>query len=224
MTNEETNEERSLYERDGRLRFEKPKVVVCEGIEEERFFPRLLIIRNESALIDNIQFVNCGGKPNLEGFLRGARNFTGFSQVTSIGIVLDADTQPKGTHPTFEKAQNAFRSIQFPVPTQMGKPEIASGKRAIAWIMPNNQDDGELEDLCLRALTNHDLMACVQQIEECIGKITQLSSKPAKARLYTLLAWLDPPGRRLAEVSNSEIQSWGLEVFDPIINSFFSQL
>ena len=219
-----TNEEQSICAKDRRYEFEKPRVVVCEGIEEERFFPRLLSIRNESTLSEVIQFVNCGGKSNLESFLKSASGFTGFSQVNSIGIVLDADSQPGGAQPTFKKAQNAFRTIRFPVPTQLGKPEVVNGKMANIWVMPNNQDDGELEDLCLAALANHDLMACVQQIEECVGRITRLPSKSAKSRLYTLLAWLDPPGKRLAEVDKSFIQSWNLDIFKPMIESFFSKL
>lgn len=218
------NDEQSLCAKDRRCEFEKPKIVVTEGLEEERFFPRLLSIRNKSPLSDGIQFVNCGGKSNLENFLKGASDFTGFSQVKSIGIILDADSQPQGVQPTFEKAQNALRSIQFPVPTQMGKPEVTTGKRAIIWVMPNNQDDGELEDLCLAALTNHALIPCVQQIEECVGRIAKSPSKSAKSRLYTLLAWLDRPGRRLAELSDSEIQSWDLKVFESLITTFFSQL
>jgi len=218
------NDTQSLCAKDRRCEFEKPKIVVCEGLEEERFLPRLLSICGELTLNEGIQFVNCGGKWNLENFLKGARDFTGFNQVKSIGIILDADSQPEGAQPTFEKAQNALRSIQFPVPTQMGKPEVTIGKTAIIWVMPNNQDDGELEDLCLVALANHALIPCVQQIEECIARKTESPARSAKSRLYTLLAWLDRPGRRLAEISDSEMRSWELNVFEPLITTFFSQL
>ena len=218
------NEEQSLCAKDRRYEFEKPKIVISEGIEEERFFPRLLKICNKPILSEGIQFCNCEGKSKLEKFLKSTRSFTGFNQIKSIGIILDADSQPEGVQCTFEKAQNALGSIQFPIPTQMGKPEVVNGKRAIIWVMPNNQDDGELEDLCLAALANHGLMPCVQQIEACVGRITQPPSKLAKSRFYTLLAWLDPPGRRLAEISDSKIQNWNLTVFEPLITTFFSQL
>lgn len=218
------NDAQSLCARDRRCEFEKPKIVVSEGLEEEVFFPRLLSVCNESTLSEGIQFVSCGGKANLNNFLKGASSWTGFNQVKSIGIILDADSQPEGVRSTFEKAQNALRSIHFPAPTQMAKPEVRNGKRAIIWVMPNNQDDGELEDLCLVALANHALIPCVRQIEKCVDRIAKPPSKSAKSRLYTLLAWLDRPGRRLAELSDSEIQSWNLKAFEPLITTFFSKL
>jgi hypothetical protein len=217
-------EEQNLCRKDKRIEFEKPKIVVSEGIEEERFFPRLLRICNKPSLSETIQFVNCKGKSKLENFLKGARDFTGFNQITSIGIVLDANGQPQGIQSSLQKAQNALSLIQFPVPAQLGMPEASSGKRAIIWIMPNNQDAGELEDLCLEALSKHILMPCVDQTESCVNGLTQRPTKSAKSRLYTLLAWLDRPGRGLAELSDNEIQSWDLKVFEPLINTFFSQL
>lgn len=218
------DEEQNLCPKDKRIEFEKPKIVVSEGIEEERFFPRLLRICDKPSLSETIQFVNCGGKSNLENFLKGARDFTGFNRITSIGIVLDANGQSQSVQSSLQRAQNALSLIQFPVPTQLGMPEALSGKRAIIWVMPNNQDNGELEDLCLEALSKHFLMPCVGQIESCVNGLAQRPTKSAKPCLYTLLAWLDPPGRRLSELSNNEIQNWDLNVFEPLITTFFSQL
>jgi len=217
-------EQESLCTKDRRRELNKPKIVVCEGIEEERFFPRLLKHCNALTLSQDLLFLNCGGKSNLESYLKNITGFTGYPQVTSIGIVIDSQGNPEGIQPSFQKAQNALRLIDFAVPSEMGKPIDSNGKRAIIWIMPDNQSIGELEDLCLKALEHHSLIDCAQQVENCIKERQQMASKVAKSRLYTILAWQDPPGRRLAELTDSEILGWDLQVFDPLVTSFFSQL
>lgn len=201
----------------------QPKIVISEGKEEKRLFPRLLNVMGKADLSSELQFHECKGKGNLENFLYNLRGLTGFPQVTSIGIVLDSDGKPKGFQPSLEKAQNALKSVQFPVPVEAGKPVELSGKRSVIWIMPDNHDLGELEDLCLKALSQHNLMPCVDRIQECVKAISQIK-KLAKPRLYTLLAWLDPPCRGLAEISNTEMTGWDLTVFKPFVDCFFSQL
>ena len=203
----------------------QPKIVISEGKEEQRLFPRLLKIAGKVALGSELQFLQCGGKGNLENFLKNLRGLTGFSQVKSIGIVLDSNGQPEGFQPSLEKAQNALRLIQFPDPQGAGIPKESNGKRSLIWILPNNHDLGELEDLCLEALAQHELMPCVDKTEECVLHLSQKQKmKSAKPRLYTLLGWLDPPRRGLAELSNTDMSSWDLPVFDPIIDSFFLYL
>ena len=201
----------------------QPKIVISEGKEEKRLFPRLLNVIGKANLSLELQFLECKGKGNLENFLYNLRGLTGFPQVTSIGIVLDSDGKPKGFKPSLKKAQNALKSVQFPVPPEAGKPVESSGKRSVIWIMPNNHDLGELEDLCLKALSQHNLVPCVDKMQECVTAISQIR-KLAKPRLYTLLAWLDPPRRGLAELSNTQMASWNLKVFQPIVDSFFSEL
>lgn len=218
-----TIEQESQCHKERNREIERPKIVVCEGLEEERFLPRLLENCNALRLSQDLQFFNCEGKTKLKSFLLSFTSFTGFYQVTSIGIVIDANREPKGVEPSFKKAQNALKSIKFPIPSSLGQPVESDGKKAGIWIMPDNQSNGELEDLCLEAAKQHSLMPCVKQLEDCILKTGWPPSKSAKSPLYTLLAWLDPPGRRLAELDDSDILCLNLEVFSPFLK-FLSEL
>jgi hypothetical protein len=92
------------------------------------------------------------------------------------------------------------------------------------WIMPDNSSSGEFEDLCLKALAGHPFVPCLGPLENCVKQQKVKTGKGAKARLYTVLAWLDPPGRRVDQCNDAQISQMDLSVFDPIVRDFFSLL
>lgn len=206
------------------MELNKSKLVVVEGKEETLFLPRLLKTCNKSDLCADIQFLPCDGKDKLDTFLKSITKYTGFNLVRSIGIILDANGQPDGIQSSLDKTKNALSSINFPVPTSAGIPVIANNKKSIIWIMPNNKDNGELEDLCLNSLKKQRLMPCIQKMRDCIKKVSPKQKISAKSLVYTYLAWLDPPGKRLGEISNSEIGCWDCTAFEPLLSNFFSKL
>jgi len=221
------------------LAINKTKLVVGEGKEEVSFFPKLLknyaSLFGERDLSQDFEFIDCGGKSKLETFLvRDLPIIPGWTKVTSLGIIIDADTPPKGFAPSFDKAQNAIKLMNnaltqmnypiFPVPKKAARTELLDGRKTAIWIMPDNQSQGELEDLCLKALEQHALRPCICQMANCARSTNTVVPTSAKASLYTLLAWIEPPGKRLGELDNSFVRTWDLRVFQPILQSFFYQL
>lgn len=206
------------------MELNKRKLVVVEGKEETLFLPLLLNTCNKSDLCADIHFLPCEGKDKLDAFLKSITKYSGFSLVRSIGIILDANGEPGGIQSSLDKAKNALNSINFPVPTNAGVPATFNDKKSIIWIMPNNNDNGELENLCLNSLNKKDIMPCIQQMHTCVNKIRPKQNISSKSLVYTYLAWLEPPGKRLGEINKGEIKSWNLTVFDPLISDFFSQL
>ena len=202
----------------------KYKLVFCEGTDERLFFPRLLKMVKQTSLENKLQFISIDGKNNLDKFLKNISSFSNFPQVKSLGIILDAKGTPNGFSPSLQKAQTALRKIGFPVPNQAARAATAGNKKSVIWIMPNNHDDGEIEALLLQAFAQHRLLPCVDSMANCVGQLGMGTSKPDKSKLYSLLAWLDPPGRKISEMKNRELLSSDLTVFDPLINTFFKQL
>ena len=143
-------------------------------------------------------------------------------QVNSIGILIDADDD--GHEPSLRKAQHALRLAGFPVPASAAEVCSNAGKQSVIWIMPDNKSPGELEDLCMRALQNHYLIPCLEEFEKCAINHGHGTTISAKTHLYTLFAWLNPPGKRLAEINDTFIKSWSLEIFRPILDDFFHKL
>jgi hypothetical protein len=223
-----------VSERTRNIALTKTKLVVCEGREETRFFPKLLEIYALSVgspdISKDLQFIACEGKSNLEFCLeKELPVLPGWPNVTSLGIILDADSERTGSGfaPTLEKIKNAIGRIGFPtypVPQGAGSAVSSNGLKTIIWVMPDNHSEGMLEDLCLRALDDHILVPCINAVEACASEAKGPAIRPGKARLYTLLAWLEPPGRRLGELDNSFVGSWKMASFQSVLTSFFYQL
>lgn len=204
---------------------EKSKVVLCEGLEETLFFPRLFVAAQRRELLDSIQLITYGGKKKLPGFItNGLMKMPGYDLITSLGIMMDADGEPEGVLPSFRSVQNALESIPFPIPGDLGQVSISNNLKSIVWILPDNQSSGELEDVCIKALRTHPIFSCLEPLKTCVQAKGYTIPRSAKAPLYTILAWNEPCGRRLGELGDDFICSWDLSAFDNVINDFFAQL
>ncbi len=208
-----------------RTSIQKSKVVLCEGIEETRFFPRLFKAVKKSDLLENIQFISYDGKRKLDNFIKnGLVKFPGFDLVTSLGIMMDADGEPEGVNPSFDSIKHAMGSTGFPIPVKSGFVATNNNLKSITWILPDNQSAGEFENICIDAISNHPIYCCIEPLRKCIETKGCVIPRSAKAPLYTILAWNEPCGRRLGELNDDFICSWNLSVFDNVINNFFAQL
>jgi hypothetical protein len=204
---------------------QKLKVVLCEGIEETRFLPRLFIAVGKPELNENIQFLPYNGKAKLGNFItNGLVKMPGYDSITSLGIMMDAYGDPEGVKPSFNSVKYAMRLIEFPIPKKPGVLATQGNLKSIAWILPDNLSGGEFEDICVNAVANQPMYSCIAPLRKCIEKKGCAIPRSAKAPLYTILAWNEPCGRRLGEISNDFIRSWDLSAFDNVINNFFSQL
>lgn len=208
-----------------RSTIERSKVVLCEGLEETLFFPRMLRAANRHDLLNSIQLLTYDGKTKLSNFIaNGLLKMPGYDSITSLGIMMDADGEPEGFEPSFESIKYAMRSLPFPIPNNPGEVAVNINLKSIIWILPDNHSRGEFEDVCMNAVTNHPVFPCLEQFKRCIQSNGCTIPRSAKAPLYTILAWNEPCGRRLGEVSNEFISSWDLSAFDKLINDFFAKL
>lgn len=189
---------------------EKPKQLLVEGRDEEFLFNALL----EYLKIADVQVQNYRGKSRFKNFLSGFVVVPGFDNVQSMGIVRDAD----------DSAETAFQSIcgslsgsGLLAPHQMlesvpGTPTIR------VFIMPDNDQPGALEDLCLTAWENDPVMECVLDFMQCAT--TYASNPPnniAKARIHAFLASREDPELRLGEAAQRRYLPWDVPAFNQLI-------
>jgi len=120
-------------------RIVSPKLLVVEGEEERLFFSALARYMN----LSDIQILPIGGKTVLRGSLKALKESSGFEEVTSIGVVRDADDDPKGA---FQSVRDALRSAGLPFPDEPLVP-TKSGPRVVVLILPGGDERGSLETL-----------------------------------------------------------------------------
>ena len=137
---------------------------------------------------------------------------------------MDADDEPEGVQPSFNSIRSAMRSLHFPIADNPGEIAVDDNLRSVIWILPDNISRGEFEDVCINALKDHPIFSCLEPLKECLQSNGCIIPRSAKAPLYTILAWNEPCGRRLGEISDDFISSWNLSFFDNVINGFFDLL
>ena len=176
---------------------ENKRLLIVEGKDERGFFGALL---REMDLVQDIQVMDIGGKTMLPGSLEHLVSQDGFDDVVFLGIVRDANTNPKGT---FDSICGALRKANLPCPE---KPMKITGEKPsiITCVLPAPDRNGELEDLCLEAVAEDPAMECVDDYFSCLKekeapfpKDTELS----KAKVRVFLASRDEPDKRLGEAA-----------------------
>ena len=177
------------------------RVLMVEGPDDEHVVKHICGER-QLGIIETIQAY--GGKdPLLEGI--GARLKE--SDITALGILLDADTDLQArwqsvTHHLKQAGYTDTPDMPSPEGTVIDPPAQSLLPRVGIWLMPDNRLPGILEDF-LRFLVPVDdpLFAHVEQSLETIPqglcRFDQL--KQPKARIHTWLAWQEEPGKPLGQ-------------------------
>jgi hypothetical protein len=81
--------------------------------------------------------------------------------------------------------------------------------------LPDNQNQGMLETLCLESLENDTSMNCVNQYFDCIKEESNIfPNNIHKAKIHAWLASRTIPDKRLAEASEAGYFDFNNSVFD----------
>lgn len=189
---------------------DKPRQLVVEGRDAEEFFKALLSYMG----LAEIQVQNFGGKDELPGFLKALKSMSGFiNWVISIGVVRDADNNPGDA---FQSVCGALRKAALAVPI---KPEEFEGNspKVTVLILPNTEESGMLETLCLQSVKNDPAMQCVDEYFDCMSKrLTDLPNNMYKAKAQAFLASRTRPGLLLGQAANAGYWPWDNPVFDHV--------
>ena len=160
---------------------EKSKILVVEGKDEENFFEALLQYLN----LTDIQVMGIGGKTQIKGNLKALVKSPNFTNVTSLGIVRDANDDPSAA---FQSVCEALKDAELPVPHQ---PLIPAGScpKVVIMIVPGPDRPGTLEDVCLEAVREDDAILCVEKYFQCLCNVgLNLPRHLSKAKVQVFLA------------------------------------
>lgn len=189
------------------IKIEKPRLLIVEGEDENRFFNSLL----SSLGIANIQVMPIGGKTKIRENLGLVRKDARSHVLESIGIVRDADDDPDSA---FQSVCDSLKMNGFSVPAS--EFEFTNEKPRIGVvILPGNNAKGTLEDLCLMSEKDNPGMSCVEQYFECLKfKQGHVPSSLGKAKIHVFLASkIADPTKRLGEAAEAGYWNWNNESF-----------
>jgi len=148
--------------------------------------------------------------------LKGLIGATGFSNVSSLGIIRDAD---ESSQSAFQSVCDALRDANLPIPSN---PLTSQGQnpKVTVMILPDENNSGMLEDLCLRSVESEPEVECVEQYFQCLQQCIDLPKNISKAKVQAYLASKPKSGLRLGEATQAGY--WPLEnkIFDTMENFF----
>jgi len=124
----------------------KHKLLIVEGTDEQNFFKAFL--RHLS--LDDIQVMNMRGKSKIRAKLRALTLAPNFSDVTSLGIIRDADDDPSGA---FQSVCDALRGAELVAPRRQLSFTRGNPKTGIM-VLPQPGSKGMLEDVCLNSIND----------------------------------------------------------------------
>ena len=193
----------------GFIRVTKHRVLVVEGKEDCFFFTALL----EKLSLPNTQVLPIGGKDKIHPYLKALVATPGFSGVTSLGIVRDADDDPDAS---FQSVCSALKAAGLPTPTKPME-TVGSKPKVTVMILPEATVPGALEDICLKAVMDDPVMPCVNQYFQCLkDTASSFPRNESKARIHVFLASREEADLRLGEAARKGVWPWQNNAFDQI--------
>lgn len=192
------------------IEIEQEKLLVVEGADDARLFKALMRYIG----VSGIQVLNVKGKDNIRKMLKVISSSPGYSKVTSIGVVRDADANAGSA---LQSVQDALRDANLPSPDA---PLSLAGDdlRVAVLIAPHGKSSGAIEDVCLESVAGDAAMGCAQDYLNCIKDSVAESEQPnnlRKARLQAFLASRKQPGKRLSEAAEAGYWDFEHTAFEP---------
>jgi hypothetical protein len=146
------------------------------------------------------------------------------SGVKTVGIIVDADDNPKGRWQRvrdFCQRNGAAVSDECSVDGLIVANFI--GRRFGAWIMPNNRDEGMIENFCHKLVPEDDALwgfalGCAADAKT--KGAPYIDAHKYKAEMHTWLAWQAPPGERMGNAITHGILRHDAECAKPFIKWF----
>ena len=185
----------------------KPKLLIGEGKEEVDFFTAFLTHLN----ITDVQVEQYGGKQELPSYLKTLVVRPDYQNVVSLGITRDADNSAQSA---FQSVCSSLNRASLPVPSQPGE-IVGDTPQVSVMILPDGQNKGMLEDLCLAAVEIDPVLQCVDEYLNCVYRtVGREPNNMAKARVHAWLSSQIEPDKRLGEAAKADYLPWDSPGFD----------
>jgi hypothetical protein len=206
----------------GPLRLARDKLLLVEGRSSEVFF---LAFLKDLGRLHQLQVVDFGGVNELRPKLKTLKALPGFSGVSTIGLVRDAESNAASA---WQSVIGALGACEFVAPPshasiQGGHPRVG------VFILPNGSDPGNLETLCIASVDSRPEMKCVACYHDCLVELAgQLNSvvnlgNTYKLRCHAYLASQPRPGLLVGQAANAGYWPWSSSAFNEL-SEFLRQL
>lgn len=189
---EEQDNDKNAKKRTETFKIESDSLLLVEGKDEVSFFKALLkkmdIKVKDEKSNEGVQIHDAGGCYKFPARFKLLVKDSGFSQVRKLGFVRDAEkNEAKSAFDSICKVLKDTNALER-LPCNIGKVEEIGKLKVGIFIMPNNQDKGMLESLCLQSIKD---MHCNKEMEtyiECLKKHNEnnssFNSEKAKTQVY----------------------------------------
>ena len=188
---------------------ERPVQLLVEGNDARNFFEAL----THHLGLGDIQVQNYGGVNDLGGFVSAFAVAPGFTGVTSLGVVRDAERPADGVleapredaqraeprrgterhaDRAFQSVCTALRNVGLPVPARPVEKSVSSPSVGVL-ILPGDGDDGMLETLLCRTFAGSPVDACIEDFFRCVARSEIPIRRPDKSRARAFLATTPDP-------------------------------
>jgi hypothetical protein len=193
----------------------EPHLLLVEGRDEQGLLACLL----DHIGLPSVQTIRYDGITNLRRYLRVLQADSRFPEVTAVGVLRDADAS----------AERALQSVCDALSQVLGTPSIKAHAEFVqhgslqtgAFILPDGQSPGMLEDLCLLPVRVSDdrAMRCVDEYIACLqGELGEDETQRAlsKRRLQVFIASRPKPSLRIDIAAEAGYWHFEDPVWDPL--------
>ena len=196
-------------------RITKKIILIVEGYDENHFFNEFFRHitdsgKSDGIVPDDIQIIPLHGKDKLKKELKALSMTSEFKSVEKIGIVQDADNDPKLA---FNQIAEALKELKFTPPK---KQLLLSGGNPSCIVLINPMDKpGMLEDLIIESFSGDHAMKCVDSFHECIHNAGENKPKNhSKAYLQTYFSSKHKYVKDIGVAAKEGILNFDHEAFD----------
>lgn len=196
-------------------RIEEPKQLLVEGKDQENFFKAFI----QQFAFQSIQIQDFGGIDELRSFLQAFTKSPGFTTVSSIGIIRDAERS--AAFSAFRSVRDSLRNVDLPVPSAVGKrtrDHTHPGQPAVTvLILPDGTNPGMLETLLCESFANDPVNDCIDDFFKCADALPDTSSaRRDKARAHVYLATKSHPEVSVGVAAQKDYWCLDHEVFSDV--------
>ncbi|MDE0673319.1 MAG: hypothetical protein OXH72_16415 [Caldilineaceae bacterium] len=172
-------------------------VLLVEGRDDQRVVDR--ICREHGVPCPNVEYRGSDADL-LQEFSTQLKVLGKEDAEDVLGVVIDADTSATNRWQSLRDRLGNAGYQEIPRQPEPGGTIVSPAAEELSpkvgiWIMPNNQDSGELEDFLAFLVPDSD--SHWQHAESCVDSLNQPLFRPvdrSKAIIHTWLAWQADPG------------------------------
>jgi len=175
----------------------KERLILVEGRNDALLVGEMC---KEERLTDSVQILCYSQVGKLGGYLDVLVRDSGFELVKRIGLTRDADVGAERAIQSLKgawtRALAALKSIGREVP------------ECLFFAIPDNQNLGRLENLCLLSAKFPGILECAEQMYECAKRVASHEIDREKSIVAAYLSMMERPGLQLG--TGAQAGCWDL--------------